>query len=320
MPSTPSRRLVDRLFHPLVRRIALAGNELDDKAAFKREEQSFLVADLLIAQKRVTPGLSMRDWEFRVCSQWGQDGIIQYLIDRVPIASRTFVEFGVQNYRESSTRFLLMHDNWSGMVIDGSNDAVHEIQHQSYYWQHDLFAHGAFITRDNINDLIGRRFTGDLGLLVIDIDGNDYWIWEAVTVVKPCIVVCEYNSVFGSDRAISVPYRADFARTAAHYSNLYFGASLPALCQLARLQGYVFAGCNSHGNDAFFVRTDLAHNITAVTPAQGFVESKFRESRDPAGGLTHLAGHARLAAIEHLPVHDFTDGVVRPIKDVNKIV
>lgn len=316
MSSGFSQRLIDRLLWPLVRRLDRAHETHTARLISNQERHAFVMADFLIAQRRAQACLGLRDWEFRVCSQWGQDGIIQYLIDRVPIAQRAFVEFGVQNYHESSTRFLLMHDNWSGLIIDGDPDNIASIARESYHWQHDLTALNAFITRENINELLARRFTGDIGLLVVDIDGNDYWVWEAIEVVRPRIVVCEYNSVFGPERAVTMPYRPDFTRTAAHHSNLYFGASLAALHRLARKKGYVFAGCNSHGNDAFFVRADVARNVPEVTLAAGYVESKFRESRGPDGSLTHLSGSARFDAIAHLDVFDFADNTVRPLRDV----
>ena len=59
--------------------------------------------------------------EFQVFSQFGEDGIIQFLVQRVPIEDEVFVEFGVEDYRESNTRFLLVHDNWRGLIVDGGD-------------------------------------------------------------------------------------------------------------------------------------------------------------------------------------------------------
>ena len=126
-------------------------------------------------------------------------------------APPSFIEFGVETYRESNTRFLLVKDNWRGLVIDGSETNVASIRALSEYWRHDLTAVASFITRDNINDLFADAgFTGEVGLLSIDIDGNDYWVWEAIDVVSPVIVVVEYNSVFGPEAQVTVPYAADF--------------------------------------------------------------------------------------------------------------
>jgi hypothetical protein len=158
------------------------------------------------------------DAEFCGFSQWGEDGIIDWLVEKLPGIPWTFVEFGVANYRESNTRLLLFLRNWRGLVMDGSKEHVSDIQRQDIYWRYDLTAKCAFIDRDNINELIAKAdFRGDIGLLCVDIDGNDYWVWQAIDVVSPVIVVCEYNAVFGDRFQLSVPYQADFQRTRAHH-------------------------------------------------------------------------------------------------------
>ncbi len=272
------------------------------------EASLLMLAEMRIERQRGNQTMRIAEAEFRVFSQWGEDGIIQYLVHRVPIENKTFIEFGVEDYKESNTRFLLIHDNWSGLVMDGSSQNVEAIKSDSISWRYDLTALAAFITRDNVNSLIGERFQGDVGILSIDIDGNDYWIWEAIDVVNPRIVICEYNSVFGMRRAVSVPYNPTFNRTAAHFSNLYFGASLAALCRLAERKGYIFVGCTGAGNDAFFVRKDLAGTIMAVTPTEGYILSKARESRDKSGQLTFVSGGERLRIISDLDVFDFEQG------------
>ena len=66
-----------------------------------------------IEARQTANGTSLADAEFGVFSQWGEDGIVQWLIKSVPIDKRVFVEFGVQDYSESNTRFLLTNNNWS---------------------------------------------------------------------------------------------------------------------------------------------------------------------------------------------------------------
>ncbi|MFM6608172.1 MAG: hypothetical protein ACKPJO_23270, partial [Dolichospermum sp.] len=201
---------------------------------------------------------SIRDNEFRAFSQWGEDGIIQFLIRNVPINRKIFVEFGVQNYTESNTRFLLINNNWSGLVIDGGSEEISYIKNDPIYWQYNLKAVNSFITKDNINQIISDNgIQGEIGLLSVDIDGNDYWVWQAIDCINPAIVISEYNFRFGANKAVTVPYDASFVRSKAHYSNIYYGASLKALCILADKKGYAFVGCNSAGNNAFFVRKDL---------------------------------------------------------------
>src|ERR1700722_1664225 len=157
--------------------------------------------------------------EFRTFSQWGEDGILQHLLRHVAVSKRIFVEFGVENYTESNTRFLLLNNNWAGLIIDGSSKNIDFIKNDEIYWRHNLKAEHAFVTRETINDLIRRNgISGEIGLLSIDIDGNDYWVWEAIDVVLPSVVVVEYNARFGPHKAVTVPYDAGFVRSSAHHS------------------------------------------------------------------------------------------------------
>ncbi|WP_034890211.1 hypothetical protein [Gillisia sp. Hel_I_29] len=248
---------------------------------------------------------TLHDAEFKVFSQWGDDGIIQYLINYLEIKNKIFVEFGVEDYLESNTRFLLINDNWSGLVIDGSEMNIAKIKKDEIYWKYDLIAKSAFITKDNINQLIEEEGISDeIGLLHIDIDGNDYWIWKALTIVKPILMIVEYNSVFGYARAITIPYEEDFVWTAAHYSNLYFGTSILGLCDLAEEKGYSFIGSNSAGNNAYFVKNEFLKGLNPLTAKEGYVEMKFRQSRDKDGNLNYLRGNEILKSINGMPIYN----------------
>ena len=250
---------------------------------------------------------------FGVFSQFDEDGIIQFLISHVEIKNQTFIEFGVEHYEESNTRFLLINDNWQGLVMDGSQENIGYIKNDRVSRKYDLQAYCEFITKENINELIRRSgFDSDLGLLSVDIDGNDYWVWEAINSIQPRIVVSEYNSVLGLD-PVSIPYQADFFRTKAHYSNLYYGCSLSALTHLASKKGYVFVGSNLRGNNAFFIRKDLAGSFRELTAQEGYVSSLFREGRDKKGNMTLLRGPDRRKLISHLPVVNVVTGQTTPL-------
>jgi hypothetical protein len=257
-----------------------------------------------IEARQTAQAVDLQASEFRAFSQWGEDGIIQRLVSLVPIERPTFVEFGVQEYTEANTRFLLINDNWSGLVIDGSTSNIDIIKHSEIYWRHNLKAVCAFITRDNINELIGGAgLTGDIGLLSVDIDGNDYWVWEAIDVVSPRIVVVEYNARFGAESAVTVPYDPQFTRSSAHSSMIYYGASLAALVKLGTKKGYDFVGSNSAGNNAFFVRRDVRPQaLAAVSAAQGFRQAQFREARGADGQLQYLTLEQERQILRTLPL------------------
>jgi hypothetical protein len=252
------------------------------------------------------PIANLQEVEFRVSSQWGQDGIIDWLIERaaIPSTAQTFVELGVENYRQSNTRFLLQNRNWRGLIVDGDPALVAAVKSDGLAWRYDLTARATFITRENINDLIsGAGFGGEIGLLSIDIDGNDYWVWEALHTVRPIICICEYNAVFGDVHPICIPYDQYFSRTKKHPSNLYFGASIAALRSLASKKGYRFVGTNSAGNDAFFVREDYAVRFVENSlQSVRSLPSLFRESRDGSGRNTYIGGVERLRQISRSPV------------------
>jgi hypothetical protein len=262
------------------------------------------------------PNADFRRVGFKVFSQWDEDGIIQYLIHHVPIANRTFVEFGVENYEESNTRFLLLNNHWQGLVLDACSADIEYIRGDRIHWQYDLQVQQAWITRENIDSLLAQAgFAEDLGLLSIDLNGNDYWVWEAITTLRPRIVIVEYNSVLGLE-PLCVPYQEDFDRTAAHHSNLYYGGSLAALDRLGRSKGYILLGSNIWGHNAFFVRADVAGEFQGLEPEQAYVASKFRESRDEAGTLTYARGEDRFRLIEHLPVVNVATGEQGPLRDL----
>ena len=285
-------------------------------------ERQLLVQCLLIAKmnRSVTHLRTLSDAEFCGFSQWGEDGIIDWLVERLPGIPRMFVEFGVEDYRESNTRLLLKLRNWHGLVMDGSLKHITDIMRQDIYWRYDLIAKCAFIDRENVNDLIASSgVSGEIGLLSIDIDGNDYWVWQAIDVVKPVIVVCEYNALFGDLRCVSVPYQPEFQRTRAHHSSLYFGASLEALIDLASQKGYAFVGTNSNGCNAFFVRNDRAADVLKAIGEVRSFPSTFRESRDALGQLTFARGESRVEVIRHLPVFDFEANATKPLADLGEL-
>lgn len=271
----------------------------------QHEQQLLATGALLSKQQYLMQNDKLSDYEFKIFSQFGDDGIIQYLIQHVKIENETFIEFGVEDYAESNTRFLLMNNNWSGFVMDGSADAMARLGSQPWFWKYNLEKKTAFIDKENINELLDSSGLSNLGLLHIDLDGNDYYILEAIDFDRysPSILILEYNAVFGKDRAISVPYDPSFVRYKKHYSNLYFGASLAALNYAANKKGYQLIGCNLAGNNAYFLREDLlTDRFPTLSVDEAFTDSKFRESRAENYSLSFLKGSERLEVIKGLDV------------------
>jgi hypothetical protein len=194
-----------------------------------------------------------------------------------------------------------MKDLWRGLVIDGSTENINYILEDPVSWRYGLKAKQAFITAENINSIISEEgFAGSVGILSIDIDGNDYWVFKAIDSVQADILILEYNSIFGSERAVSVPYDPLFRRTEKHYSNLYWGASLRALTELADAKGYFLVGCNSHGNNAFYLNKKHYGKIKPAAVSDAYRSACFRESRDQNGNLTFLEPKSGMELIKGL--------------------
>lgn len=242
-------------------------------------DSKFLFGKILAEQVKQRPTkTALNDVEFSVYSQFGEDGIIQFITHhlRHEIQNKIFVEIGVQNYSEANTRFLLENDAWQGVLIDACVNDIKQIQESPFYWRNNLHAKNAFITQDNINSILAEfSLPQEIGLLSLDIDGNDYWVLKNLNVLNPCIIIVEYNSFFGPELPISVPYRENFIWRQFHPAP-YFSASLAAFCHLLENRGYELLGSCTAGNNAFFVRKDINKGkLTAVTCNQGYRQAIF---------------------------------------------
>ena len=267
--------------------------------------------------KGLPDGSPLRDAEFKVFSQFGDDGIIQYLLSAVSVSDNRFVEFGVEDYREATTRFLLQNDNWRGLVLDASAEHVTAIRNSREYAFHELTARAALVTAENINELLtDAGFAGPIGLLHIDIDGNELHVWNALKAADPDIVVLEYNALLGPDRVLTVPYDPDFDRRQAHFSWLYQGASIRALAAACQQRDYAFVGCNSAGNNAYFVRRGQLGRVREVSIEEGFVMSHFRESRDREGRMSFATGVDRLALMRDAVYLDLERDELRTVGEI----
>jgi hypothetical protein len=255
--------------------------------------------------------------EFRVFSQWGEDGIIQYLIRNLNIECKYFIEFGVENYEQSNTRFLLTNNYWSGMVIDGSAKNIDFIKNDQIYWASNLNAVTAFIDRDNINGIfIDHKVPKKVGILSIDIDGNDYWIWESINTIDPIVVICEYNSLFGAMAKVTIPYQSDFVRGRS-YPFSYYGASISALNYLAEKKGYSLVASNWAGNNVFFVKNEYLNGMSVISCEQAYRKACFRESKDRNGNLNFLPHDVLVETLGEMIVVDVTTLLESKFSDLN---
>ena len=217
------------------------------------------------------------------------------------------MEIGTEDYRESNTRFLFQRTSTKGMIIDCDPALAQKAKNQlrGYYWKGNLTAKSAFVTRQNILQLLtegGEEWLG-CDIFSLDIDGNDYWIMrDIISQCRHKIIILEYNSYFGPSASVTIPYTESFNRTDYHYSNLCWGASLKAFAILLSENGYTFAGTNLNNSNGFWVRDDnfpqLGIEAPSLSDLSRYTQNNCRESRSREGSLTFLADNDRLKAIK----------------------
>ncbi len=181
----------------------------------------------------------LRAHERQVYSQNGEDGTLAQIFACIGTTNRTFVEFGAwDGLHLSNTAHLRIDHGWSGLLMEGDPERRSEIVETE------------FVTAENIDALLSRyAIPEQFDLLSIDIDGNDYWVWKALTRHQPRVVVIEYNIFFGVGVSKTVPYHA----TRVWDHSTYCGASLAALEKLGREKGYTLVHTDSYAPNAFFI-------------------------------------------------------------------
>ncbi|HEY4365731.1 MAG TPA: hypothetical protein VGN07_00735 [Steroidobacteraceae bacterium] len=221
---------------------------------------------------------SFKDVGFRKYSQFEEDGILLCLFALIPPINRKCVEICAGHGRECNTANLIINHGWWGYLFDGNERNV--TAGQAFFAHHpDTFLHPprftrAWITAENVNDQISRcGVSGPIDLLSLDIDGMDYWVWKAIAVIEPQVVVCETHNPIPPDRALTVPYDPEFV----FESQDYRGASLAAMCKLGREKGYRLVGTHRFGFNAFFVRDGVGEAFFPEVDVASCVDDPFSE-------------------------------------------
>ncbi|HYS47805.1 MAG TPA: hypothetical protein VEM36_03405 [Xanthobacteraceae bacterium] len=227
---------------------------------------------------------------YKVYSQNDEDGIIAEIFRRIGVAGRTFVEFGVETGVECNTAKLLV-EGWRGLWIEANPESAASIGQNfaPFITERTLTLVESRVTAENINGLIGQTgLRGEIDLLSIDIDYNDYWVWKAIDVVAPRVVVIEYNATLRPPMSLVVPYRPDAEWDGSNFQ----GASLAALVKLGAQKDYRIVGCSIAGVNAFFVRADLAGDcfLEPATAEEHYEPPRHYFYLLPSGGLRARPG------------------------------
>jgi hypothetical protein len=242
----------------------------------------------------------------KVWSQCDEDGIIEEIFRRIGVAAHTFVEFGVSNGRECNTLKLLV-EGWRGLWMESSDRLCETIRRifAARLAEGQLEVQQASVTAENIDRLLTASrvvAAGELDLLSIDIDGNDYHVFEAIRCVRPRVLVIEYNGKFPPPMDVVQPYDPSHAWDGSDYG----GASLQAIANLAARRGYRLVGTSIAGVNAFFVRADLAAghfadaDISALyNPARYYLVSGFVAGHPPGERFGYTSDAALEAGLRN---------------------
>jgi len=277
-------------------------------------EIKFLIGQNSIISSRSMSNTFKHLWdaEVKVYSQWGEDGILDFLCEKLEISKPKFLEIGAGNFTECNSRFIAANRNASVVAVDISKNLMKSINSTTLKWTNHLFGLEKLVKPDNINQIINDAILKMDGLDIIsfDIDGNDYWVVDNAILDKVKVVVVEYNPIFGSDFAVSVPQDDNFDRFVKHSSGLYFGASLMAFISTLSKKDFVFIGSNRVGNNAFFIAKNSIKKIGLPTPndLSIYTDWRIRESRDTLGNLSYSGLSKRLEIIKDLPLVDVKSG------------
>ena len=266
---------------------------------------------------------NLNEVDFKVFSQNGEDGIIDYLLFSLQIEKPKFIEIGVGDYYESNTRFIFERSSGDGLIIDIIDNFQKRVEKNVRLWKGNLKILNRKIDSENILATLKEfNFFDNIDLFSIDVDGIDYWILEKMPKKFCKLIVAEYNPYFGSNLEISVPNDKNFDRSKYHHSNLCFGASLKSIINLLDRKGFIFLGTNLFKNNAFFVNSDFKDNLFLEIPnnneLNSFTNASFRESRDINNKLNFIDPKDILNEIKKCKVVDLSssENKVKKIEDL----
>ena len=255
-----------------LRKVALLRQIKRPLLQFGRESEMALYRNSDVAQKGLIATwkqlqasgviLPLDQVGFSRFSEFEEDGHLLYLLTLAGSASRIVVEISSQDGRTCMATNLLVHHHWRGFLFDG--DPVFVAEGKRFFARHPVtrvvppVMKAEWFTRDNVNRVLAAAgVPSDIDVLSLDIDGNDLYLWSAMTL-RPRILICEFNNVVPSERALTIPYRPDFNHAKLPPDQALFrSASLAAYVAVSRRKGYRLVGINALGFNAIFLRDDV---------------------------------------------------------------
>lgn len=266
------------------------------------------------------------DAEVKVYSQWGEDGIINYLIDKLNISKPRILEIGVGDFSECNSRFSIVHRGASAVLVDIHPGLNNGIEKSNLRWKSHIFSINEKITLENCNNIFLQAclLIGSIDVLSLDIDSNDYWILNAMNDLDTVkIVIVEYNALFGANFPISIPYDENFDRFKSNSSGQFFGASIKAWIHLLSERGFFFIGTNRICNNAFFIRKEDTYLLNQLRfpnseNVENYVDWRIRDARNSNGKLIFTSGYDRFSLIEDEIVQNTITGELIKLRDLSR--
>jgi len=241
-------------------------------------------------------------WEFSGFSQNGEDGILDVLRSRLLRSNRYFIEIGVSDGIENNSAWLVVAEKYNGIMIEGNPKRAARADRMIASYSIGAECHNIFVTRENVQDLKSLAFHQDPDIFSLDIDGNDYYIAQAVLDggFRPKIIVVEYNSAYGPERSETVEYRDNFDFMEAHPTQLYYGVSVTGWRKFFESRGYRFVTVDRNGVNAFFVDPAFfdpafLNNIMGLDFAEN--RYQYRKFRVPHEGQFALIANQKFVSI-----------------------
>jgi len=241
-------------------------------------------------------------WEFSGFSQNGEDGILDVLRRQLKVKNRYFIEIGVSDGVENNSAWLVVAEKYAGIMIEGDSRLAKRANRMISGHSVGGECYNMFVTKDNIKNLKSLAFYNNPDVFSLDIDGNDYYIAQAILDggFRPQIFVVEFNSVYGPERRLTVEYRDDFTFTLAHPTQLYYGVSIAGWRKFFESRGYRFITVDQNGVNAFFVDPASFDQdfLNGVKPLE-FAENRYqyRKFRMPSEKQFELISNQKFISI-----------------------
>jgi hypothetical protein len=270
-----------------------------------------------LAKKNYNKIENIRDAEIKIFSQFGEDGIINFLLHKLGLNEKIkFVEIGTGDYEEANTRFLCESRICEGLLIDKIDD-LKFIKKRDFYWKNDLYFYQKMINSKNISSVIKDfGFESNCNLLSLDIDGNDYWVLKNINLETTDMVIVEYNPLFGSNLSITIPEDDNFDRN--KNNKLFYGASLRAMIDLLDQKNFFFIGANKACNNGFFINNKYKSNFSdiKINNLKKYTDFTFRELKKNSVKENAISYLVNL--IDHCEIYNLKSKKIIKIKEIKE--